>query len=102
MREAQLRKDIVLFMSVYSLTYPELDEKRASTLKAWERFDFTNLVFTVDKIQPIDSDNAIAVGHLVHGHQEPANPGSVQQFPDLPGAVRQRAGQMAHPLPGRS
>ena len=60
LREAQLRKDIVLFMSVYSLTYPELDEKRASTLKSWERFDFTNLVFTVDKIQPIDPDNAIA------------------------------------------
>ena len=60
LREAQLRKDIVQFMSVYSLTYPELDKKRASTLKAWENFDFTNLVFTVDKIQPIDPDNAIA------------------------------------------
>ena len=60
LREAQLRKDIVLFMSVYSLTYPELDDKRASTLKAWEGFDFTNLVFTVDKIQSIDPDNAIA------------------------------------------
>ena len=60
LREAQLRKDIVQFMSVYSLTYPELDDKRANTLKAWERFDFTNLVFTVDKIQPIDADNAIA------------------------------------------
>ena len=60
LREAQLRKDIVLFMSVYSLTYPELDNKRASTLKAWEGFDFTNLVFTIDKIQSIDPDNAIA------------------------------------------
>ena len=30
-------------------------------MKAWERFDFTNLVFTVDKIQSIDPDNAIAV-----------------------------------------
>ena len=60
LREAQLRKDIVLFMSVYSLTYPELDGKRASTLNAWERFDFTNLVFTVDKIQSIDPENAIA------------------------------------------
>ena len=55
-----MRKDIVQFMSVYSLTYPELDDKRASTLKSWERFDFTNLVFTVDKIQSIDPDNAIA------------------------------------------
>jgi hypothetical protein len=61
LREAQMRKDIVLFMSVYSVTYPELDNKRASTLRAWERFDFNNLVFTVDKVQPIDSNNAIAV-----------------------------------------
>ncbi len=60
LREAQLHKDIVLFMSVYSLTYPDLDGKRASTLKAWERYDFNNLVFTVDKIQPIDPDNTIA------------------------------------------
>jgi hypothetical protein len=60
LREAQLRKDIVQFMSVYSLTYPELDDKRADTLKAWESYDFTNLVFTVDKIQDIDPDNAIA------------------------------------------
>jgi hypothetical protein len=60
LREAQLRKDIVQFMSVYSLTYPDLDDKRTNTLNAWDRFDFTNLVFTVDKIQPIDSDNAIA------------------------------------------
>lgn len=60
LREAQLRKDIVQFMSIYSLTYPELDKKRASTLKAWESFDFTNLVFTVDKIQSTGPDNSIA------------------------------------------
>jgi hypothetical protein len=60
LREAQLHKDIVQFMSVYSLTYPELDDKRAGTLKSWERHDFTNLVFTIDKIQSIDPDNAIA------------------------------------------
>ena len=60
LREAQLHKDIVQFMSVYSLTYPGVDDKRANTLKSWESFDFTNLVFTVDKIQPIDPDNAIA------------------------------------------
>ena len=60
LREAQLRKDIVQFMSVYSLTYPGLDDKRANTLKAWESYDFTSLVFTVDKIQVIDPDNAIA------------------------------------------
>jgi hypothetical protein len=60
LREAQLRKDIVQFMSIYSLTYPGLEDKRAGTLKNWDRFDFTNLVFTVDKIQSIDPDNTIA------------------------------------------
>ncbi len=60
LREAQLHKDIVQFMSVYSLTYPGLDDKRTNTLNAWERFDFTNLVFTIDKIQTIDPDNVIA------------------------------------------
>ena len=60
LQEAQLRKNIVQFMSIYSLTYPELDNKRARTLKSWERYDITNLGFTIDKIQPIDPDNAIA------------------------------------------
>jgi hypothetical protein len=60
LREAQLRKDIVQFMSIYSLTYPELDDKRAGALKSWDRYDFTNLVFTIDKIQSIDSDNTLA------------------------------------------
>ena len=60
LREAQLHKDIVQFMSVYSLTFPDLTEKRANTLKNWEQFDFTNLVFTVDKIQSLDPNNAIA------------------------------------------
>ncbi|MHB9075051.1 MAG: zinc ribbon domain-containing protein [Desulfobaccales bacterium] len=60
LREAQMRKDIVQFMSVYSVTYPQLDAKRADTLKAWENYDFTNLVFTVDKVQPLNPDNAIA------------------------------------------
>jgi hypothetical protein len=47
-------------MNVYSLTYPALDEKRARALKSWENHDYTNLVFTVDKVQSIDPHNAIA------------------------------------------
>jgi hypothetical protein len=59
LREAQLGKDIVKFMSVYSLTFPDLEQKRANTLNAWENYDYTNLVYTVDKMQPIDADNVI-------------------------------------------
>jgi hypothetical protein len=60
LRQAQLNKDIVKFMSTYSLTFPELEQKRADTLTSWENFDYTNLVFTIDKVQAIDPDNAIA------------------------------------------
>jgi hypothetical protein len=60
MREAQLQKDIVQFMSVYSPMFPGLDDKRAKTLASWQRYDYTNLVFTIDKTQSIDSDNALA------------------------------------------
>jgi hypothetical protein len=60
LRQAQMHKDIVKFMSVYSPTFPGLENKRANTLKSWERYDFTNLVFTVDQIQTITSDNAAA------------------------------------------
>ena len=59
MRDGHLRKDIVLYMSTYSLTFPGLDDKRRNTLNAWENFDYTNLVFTLDEIQPIDADNVV-------------------------------------------
>jgi hypothetical protein len=60
MREARLNKDIILLMNTYSLTFPDLDEKRRETLKAWENYDYTNMVFTVDEVQPLDADNANA------------------------------------------
>jgi hypothetical protein len=60
LRQAQMHKDIVKFMSVYSLTFPDLKSKRANTLKSWQHRDFTNLVFTVDKVQAINPDNAVA------------------------------------------
>jgi hypothetical protein len=60
LRDAQLHKNIIQFMNAFSLTYPELDSKRANTLRAWENYDFTNLVFKLDKVQLLDPDNATA------------------------------------------
>ncbi len=60
LRNAQLQKNIGAFMSVYSQSYPIYDLKRQDTLKYWESYDFTSLVFTVDKVQAIDSDHALA------------------------------------------
>ncbi len=60
MKDGHLRKDIVLYMSTYSLTFPGLDEKRRSTLKSWDSYDYLNLVFTLDDVQSLDADNAVA------------------------------------------
>jgi hypothetical protein len=60
LREAQLKKNLAAFMSVYSATFPDYNEKREETTEAWENYDFVNLVFTVDKVQSIDANNALA------------------------------------------
>lgn len=60
LRDAQLKKNITEFMSVYSTNFPNADQKRQDALKSWENYDYANLVFTVDKVQPIDSNNALA------------------------------------------
>jgi len=60
LREAQLKKNITEFMGVYSNTLPNYDQKRKDALEAWQNFDYANLVFTVDKVQAIDPNNALA------------------------------------------
>ena len=60
LREAQLKKNITEFMGVYSNTLPNYDQKRKDALEAWQNFDYATLVFTVDKVQAIDPDNALA------------------------------------------
>jgi hypothetical protein len=60
MRAARLNKDIIQLMNCYSVTFPDLEDKRKETLQAWENYDYTNLVFTLDEVQPLDADNANA------------------------------------------
>jgi hypothetical protein len=60
LRDAQMKKNISEFMSVYATTFPNFDQKRQATLSSWENFDYANLVFTVDKVQAIDPKNALA------------------------------------------
>jgi len=60
LREAQLKKNITELMGVYSTTFPNYDQKRKEVLTDWENYDYTNLVFTVDKVQALDANNALA------------------------------------------
>lgn len=60
MREARMNKNIIQLMNCYSLTFPGLEEKRREALKSWENYDYTNMVFTIDEVQPLDADNVNA------------------------------------------
>lgn len=60
MREARLKKDIALLMSCYSASFPDLEDKRSEAVKAWENYDYTNMVFTIDSVEPMDADNVNA------------------------------------------
>lgn len=60
LRDAQLKKDIAEFMSVYATSFAGSDQKRKETLESWQHYDYTTLVFTVDKVQALDPDHALA------------------------------------------
>lgn len=60
LREAHLKKDILKYMSVYSLTFPDREAKRKETSRAWDEYDYLNLVVTLDEVQPLDAENATA------------------------------------------
>ncbi|MFI5354333.1 MAG: hypothetical protein ACHQX0_01860, partial [Desulfobaccales bacterium] len=60
LRDAQLKKNITEFMGVYATAFPNFDQKRKDALNSWEYYDYSNLVFTVDKVQAIDAKNALA------------------------------------------
>jgi type IV secretory pathway VirB10-like protein len=60
MRDARLNKNIIELMNCYSATFPALEEKRRETLKAWELYDYTNMVYSIDEAQSLDPDNAVA------------------------------------------
>lgn len=60
LREAHLKKDINLYLSCYSKSFPDLDEKRKNTLAAWNAYDYSGVAFTLDEIQPVDPDNVNA------------------------------------------
>jgi hypothetical protein len=60
LRQAQLHKDINVLMSVYSTAFPGYAQKRQEALEYWEGYNFDYLAITVDKVQAIDSDHALA------------------------------------------
>jgi hypothetical protein len=58
-KEANLTKDILLYMDTLSAVYPQLDKKREEVFKTWERYDFKAMSFTVNKIQEVGNGQAV-------------------------------------------
>ena len=60
LREANLKKDISRFMSLYAPTFPQLDQKRQETLKIWEAYDYLSLTYKIDDLKPLGPDRVSA------------------------------------------
>lgn len=56
-RQANLQKNIDLFMSCYSLEFKEREERRRNTLENWKNFDFLELSYEL-KRRSISGDTA--------------------------------------------
>lgn len=51
-RQAQLTKDIHLFLGAYAPTFPHLARKREVTLTIWKKYDYLESQFQIDEVMP--------------------------------------------------
>jgi hypothetical protein len=61
LRKGQVEKDIIIYMSCFSPSYPNLEQKREDTLKNWREFEFLKMLFNIDEIQEVAADSHIAL-----------------------------------------
>jgi hypothetical protein len=59
-RDAQLQKNIGQFLEAYSPTFPNLDKKKESILKTWEKYDYLDMRFSIENIQNPKANTIIA------------------------------------------
>lgn len=58
-REAQLKKDINLFLKAYSPTFTDLSEKKKDVLTTWKKYDYLDLHFNLDNIQQKNANTIV-------------------------------------------
>jgi hypothetical protein len=59
-REAQLKKNIGQFLQVYSPSFHNLDKKKESILKTWQKFEYLDMTFAITNVQKPDAKTIIA------------------------------------------
>jgi hypothetical protein len=59
-RQAQLNKDINLFLNAYSPSFPNIDKKKEIILKTWHQHNYLDMHFHVEDIQKPNANTIIA------------------------------------------
>ena len=59
-REAQLKKNIDLFLQAYAPSFPHLEKKKESILKTWEKYDYLDMHFNIENIRKPDANTIVA------------------------------------------
>ncbi len=59
-REANLKKNLSLFLDNYALTDPQREKKRRETVKSWQTYDYLNLAFTLGEVKILGPESAFA------------------------------------------
>ena len=58
-RDAHYKKDMHMFLQAYSPTFPQIEQKRALTVKSWRRYDFLDMRFQVTGVRQ-ENENTLA------------------------------------------
>jgi len=61
LREATLKKDLAQLLSLYSATFPHLEEKRRRMARTWQNYDYPRMAFHVAEVKPLGPDQASAL-----------------------------------------
>jgi len=64
-RQANLHKDIHLFMSCYSKDFKDREGKRKSTLESWENFNYLDLSYEIKRHSPAGHAAKVRVDWLI-------------------------------------
>ena len=59
-RAAHMKKDMSLFLSCYSTSYPNLGELERQTYENWKNFDFKNVSYNISNLRRVGPNQAVA------------------------------------------
>jgi hypothetical protein len=59
-RTAHMKKDMSLFLSCYSTSYPNLGELERQTYENWKNFDFKNVSYNISNLRRVGPNQAVA------------------------------------------